>query len=61
MENILAAGRRRRLLNGLILSVVTVGVAVALVALEAGPAWFTLVSVLAFLAAMMLLQARERT
>jgi hypothetical protein len=36
-------------------------VAVALVLLSAGPAWFALVFVLAFLAAVMLLQARERT
>jgi uncharacterized membrane protein len=61
MENILALGCRRRLLNGIILSVATVAVAVALVLLSAGPAWFALVFVLAFLAAVMLLQARERT
>jgi uncharacterized membrane protein len=61
MENILALGRRRRLLNGIILSVATLALAVALVLLSAGPAWFTLVFVLAFLAAVMLLQARERT
>lgn len=61
MENILALGCRRRLLNGIILSVATVAVAAALVLLSAGPAWFALVFVLAFLAAVMLLQARERT
>ena len=61
MENILALGVRRRLLNGIILSVATVAVAVTLVLLSAGPAWFALVFVLAFLAAVMLLQARERT
>lgn len=61
MENILAAGRQRRLLTGILLSVATVGVAVALVALVVGPAWFALVFVLAFLAALMILQARDRT
>jgi uncharacterized membrane protein len=61
MENILALGRRRRLLNGIIMSVVTLAVAVALVLLSAGPPWFALVFVLAFLSTVMLLQARERT
>ena len=61
MENILALGRRRRLLSGIVLSIATMGVAAALVAFAAGPAWFALVFVLAFLSAVMLLQARERT
>jgi hypothetical protein len=61
MENILDAGRLRRLRNGLIMSVVTLGVAIALVIGAARPAWFPLIFVLAFLSALMLLQARERT
>jgi hypothetical protein len=61
MENILAPGRLRRLRNGLIISVLTVGVAAALVVTAAGALWFPLVFVFAFGAAMLLLQARERT
>ncbi len=61
MENILAAGRRRRLLNGLVLAIAAVAVSVALVVFSAGPAWFVSVFVLVWLAALMLLQARERT
>ena len=61
MENILAAGRQRRLLVGTVMGVVTLAVAVVLVVVAAGPGWFALVFVLGFLSAMMLLQARERT
>jgi hypothetical protein len=61
MENILGAGRRRRLVNGAILAAVTLGVAVALVRFSAGAPWFALVLLLAFLAALMMLQAREAT
>jgi heme/copper-type cytochrome/quinol oxidase subunit 4 len=61
VENILAAGRQRRFLVGLVLAVVALALAVVLVILSAGPAWFALVFVLAWLAAIMLLQARDRT
>lgn len=61
MENILAAGRQRRLVHGLILTAVAVAVSAGLIVVSAGPAWFLLVFVLAWLAALMLLQARERT
>lgn len=61
MENILGAGRRRRLVNGIIVAVATAGVAVALVVFSAGAPWFALVFVLALLAALMILQARDRT
>ena len=61
MENILAAGRQRRLLTGLVLAVVALALAVALVVVSAWPAWFVLVFALAWLAALMLLQARDRT
>lgn len=61
MENILAAGRQRRFLTGIVLAVAALAIAVALVVFSAGPAWFVLVFVLAWLAALMLLQARDRT
>jgi hypothetical protein len=61
MENILAPGRRRRVLNGLVLAVAAVAASVGLVVFSAGPAWFAIVFVLAWLAALMLLQARDRT
>jgi uncharacterized membrane protein len=61
VENILAAGRQRRFLTGIVLAVVALALAVALVVVSSGPAWFALVFVLAFLAALMLLQARDRT
>jgi hypothetical protein len=61
MENILAAGQRRRLLNGVTLAAATVVVAGVLVIRSAGPAWFGIVFALAWLAALMLLQARDRT
>ena len=61
MENILAAGRQRRLLTGVVLAALALATAVALVVLSAGAAWFALVFVLALLAALMLLQARDGT
>lgn len=61
MENILAAGRQRRLLIGLVLTAAAVAVSAGLIVLSAGPAWFVLVFVLVWLAALMVLQARERT
>lgn len=61
MENIVAAGRQRRFVNGIILSLLTVGVVAALVVFSARPGWFPIVFVLAFLAALMFLQVRERT
>jgi hypothetical protein len=61
MENILAAGRQRRLVNGLILTAAAAAVYAGLIVFSAGPAWFLIVFLLAWLAAMMLLQARDRT
>jgi hypothetical protein len=61
VENILAAGRRRRFLTGIVLAVAAVAIAAALIAFSAGPAWFVLVFVLVWLAVLMLLQARDRT
>jgi hypothetical protein len=61
LENILPAGRRRRLVIGAVLAALTLAVAVTLVVRAAGPAWFAIVFALAWLAALMLLQARDRT
>jgi hypothetical protein len=61
MENILPWGRQRRLIAGLILAAAAIALAVTLVLLVAGPWWFTGVFVLAWLAALLLLEARERT
>jgi hypothetical protein len=61
VENILPAGRQRRLLTGGVIAALGLLTAIALVVLSAGPAWFAIVFVLALLAALMLLQARERT
>ncbi len=61
MENILPAGRRRRLLTGSVIAALGLLTAIALVVLSAGPAWFAIVFVLALLAALMLLQARDST
>jgi hypothetical protein len=61
VENILPAGRRRRLITGTVLGLVALLVGAALVVLGAGPGWFPLVFVPAFLGALMLLQARDRT
>ena len=61
MENILPAGRRRRLVNGIIVSVLALATAALLVRNAAGPGWFAIVFVLVLLAALMLLQARDNT
>ena len=61
MENILPWGRRRRLFTGLAMAVLAIVVATTLVLMAAGPWWFGLVFVLAWMSAMALLQARDRT
>ena len=61
MENILPWGRQRRLIAGGITAAVAVGLAVMFVMLTAGAWWFLLLFLLVWLAAMMLLQARDRT
>ena len=61
MENILPRGRNRRLLNGAVLALLTVATAIALVIRSAEGWWFILVFLLAWLSALMLLQARDRT
>lgn len=61
MENILPWGRQRRLVAGLIATALTIALAATLVLLAAGAWWFALVFVLAFAAALLLLEARDRT
>jgi hypothetical protein len=61
VENILGAGRKRRVVNGVVLAGLAVVISVVLVIFAAGPAWFGVVFVLTALAALMLLQAREST
>ena len=61
MENVLPWGRQRRLLAGVLAAIIAIVVAVTLVLLAAGPWWFASVFVLAWLAALLLLEARDRT
>lgn len=61
MENILPAGRRRRLLLGIVLTLVALATTAFLIRHEAGTAWFAIVFVVILLAALMVLQAREKT
>ncbi len=61
MENILPWGRQRRLLAGVIAAALAVLVAIVLVWAVAGPWWFVSVFVLTWLAALLLLEARDRT
>ena len=61
MENILPAGRTRRLIHGSVLAGLTLVLAIALVARAAGPWWFALIFLFALLGTLQLLQARDRT
>jgi len=61
VENILPAGRRRRLMNGVILAVLALAIAILLVRNAAAAPWFAVVFVLVLLASLMVLQARDRT
>ena len=55
------AGRRRRFINGIILTVAALATAVLFVRNDAAAPWFAVVFVLVLLAALMLLQARDKT
>jgi hypothetical protein len=59
--NILPRGRRRRIVNGVVVSVLAAVAGGMVVVHSASPAWGIVVFVLAFLAALLLLQAREGT
>ena len=59
--NILPNGRRRRIINGVAMSVLTAVAAVMVVLQSASPVWGVAIFALAFLAALLLLQARDGT
>jgi O-antigen ligase len=61
VENILPPGRRRRLLQGIVIALMALATAALLIRKEAGTAWFAIVFVLILLAALMFLQARDKT
>jgi hypothetical protein len=61
MDNILPRGRRRRVINGLVIAALALATAISLVQHDAAAAWFTIDFVLVFAAALMLLQARDKT
>jgi O-antigen ligase len=60
VENIVPSGRRRRLVNGVILAGLAVAMAVLLVRHDAAAVWFAIVFLLLLLASLMLLQARDK-
>ena len=59
--NILPRGRRRRTVNGVILSALALALSLWLVLRSPSSLWGVLVFVLVWLAALMLLQARDHT
>ena len=59
--NILPRGRRRRFINGVVVSTLTAVAGVSVVLYSASPVWGVAIFALAFLAALLLLQAREGT
>lgn len=59
--NILPRGRRRRMANGVILSALALVLSLWLVTRSPSSLWGVLVFVLVWLAALMLLQARDHT
>ena len=59
--NIVPRGRRRRLVNGIVLAVLAVAAALWMVRTSAEPLWGVLVFALTWLAALMVVQAREHT
>lgn len=61
MDNIIPSGRRRRIVNGLILATVALATAVLLLRNGASAVWFSIVFLLVLLASLMLLQARDKT
>ena len=61
VTNILPRGRRRRIINGVVVSVLGAVAAVMVVLQSASPVWGVAIFALACLAALLLLQAREGT
>ena len=61
MENIVSSGRRRRLVQGVVIALVAAATTLWLIRKEAMAFWFGLVFVLVLLAALMFVQARDKT
>ena len=61
MQNIIRSGRRRRLVEGLVIATAALSTAVLLIRQEAMTAWYGIVFILMLVAAMMLLEARDQT
>ena len=61
VTNILPRGRRRRIVNGVVVSALAAAGGVMVVVQSASPVWGVAIFALAFLAALLLLQAREGT
>ena len=61
VTNILPRGRRRRIVNGVVMSALAAAGGVMVVVQSASPMWGVAIFALAFLAALLLLQAREGT
>ena len=61
VTNILPGGRRRRLVNGVIVSALALVASVTVVVQSASPLWGIAIFALVVLAALLLLQAREGT
>jgi hypothetical protein len=59
--NIIRSGRRRRLVQGLVLAIASLSATVLLMRNEAMAAWYGIVFILVLVASLMLLQARDRT
>jgi len=61
LENILPTGRRRRVVQGIVLIALAAATAGGLVGAGASALWGGLLVLLVWLAALMLVQARDRT
>jgi hypothetical protein len=59
--NILPRGRRRRVVNGAVVAALALAVSIIIVVQSASPVWGVAVFGLVFVAALLLLQAREGT
>jgi hypothetical protein len=59
--NIIRSGRRRRLVQGLVLAIASLSATVLLMRNEAMAAWYGIVFILVLIASLLLLQARDRT
>lgn len=60
-SNILAPGRRRRIVNGVVVTALAIAASVIVVVQSASPLWGVAIFALVFLAALLLIQARDGT